>query len=245
MTGTALRVWCVGAILGLGAQAQPPAGSAEVKPQPAPQERVAAIKQTFAESQKRLRSYEWVETTVLTLKGEEKSTKMQRCYYGADGKVQKVPFGDGPDDDTGKKKGGIRGKIIDNKKKELTEYMEQAADLVHQYVPPDPDKIQACKEAGHALLQFAVPGERARIVFNDYLLPKDSMYFDIDQGDNRILALGISTYLGKEKDAVTLEVGFDALPDDTSYQKTKVLVAKAKDIKVTITNSGYRNLAPL
>lgn len=243
MIDSAFRVCCLLALIGLGAHAQPPADSADMKPQPAPQERVEAIKQAFAESQKRLQSYEWIETTVLTLKGEEKSTKMQRCSYGPDGKVQKVPFGDGPDDES-RKKGGIRGKIIDNKKQELTEYMEQAADLVHQYLPPEPEKIQACKDAGHAQLQFAVPGERARIAFNDYLLPKDSMFFDIDQGDNRILALGVSTYLGKEKDAVTLEVGFDVLPDGTSYQKTKVLVAKAKDIKVTITNSAYRNLAP-
>ncbi len=40
---------------------------------PAPQERVAAIKESLAESQVKLRSYEWIETTLVSLEGEERS----------------------------------------------------------------------------------------------------------------------------------------------------------------------------
>jgi hypothetical protein len=58
-----------------------------------PDEMVAALKQNLAESQQRLRQYEWVETTSLSLKGEEKSRKQQRVYYGADGKLTKLPIG--------------------------------------------------------------------------------------------------------------------------------------------------------
>ncbi len=54
------------------------------------EQRVAALKQSIAESQARLRRYEWVETTIISLKGEEKDRKQQRCYYGADGTIQKV-----------------------------------------------------------------------------------------------------------------------------------------------------------
>ena len=55
---------------------------------------VAALKQNLAESQKRLRQYEWVETTTISLKGEQKSSKQQRVYYGADGKLTKTPMGE-------------------------------------------------------------------------------------------------------------------------------------------------------
>ena len=61
---------------------------------PTPDQMVAALKQNLAESQKRLRQYEWVETTSISLKGEEKSRKQQRVYYGADGKLTKVPIGE-------------------------------------------------------------------------------------------------------------------------------------------------------
>ena len=54
---------------------------------PSPDQIVASLKQNLAESQKRLRQYEWIETTAISLKGEEKSRKQQRVYYGADGKL--------------------------------------------------------------------------------------------------------------------------------------------------------------
>ena len=58
--------------------------------QPALQERVTAIKQSLEDSKVALRQYEWVETTIISVKGEEKSPTQQRCYYGADGKIQKI-----------------------------------------------------------------------------------------------------------------------------------------------------------
>ena len=60
---------------------------------PTPDQMVATLKQNLAESQKRLRQYEWVETTTISLKGEQKSSKQQRVYYGADGKLTKTPMG--------------------------------------------------------------------------------------------------------------------------------------------------------
>src|SRR5688572_18570697 len=61
---------------------------------PSPDERVAALKQSLQESQGRIRQYEWIETTVISLKGEEKARTQKRCYYGADGKLEKVPIGE-------------------------------------------------------------------------------------------------------------------------------------------------------
>ena len=45
---------------------------------------------------------------------------------------------------------------------------------------------------------------------------------------------------GSEKDVVTLAVRFAALPDGANYSAETVLVAKAKQIQVKITNSGYK-----
>jgi len=54
------------------------------------QQRVAALKQSAAKDQQSIRQYEWIETTVISLKGEEKSRQQKRCYYGAEGSLQKV-----------------------------------------------------------------------------------------------------------------------------------------------------------
>ena len=65
-------------------------GRASAQDPGALQQRVAALKQALQDNQAQLRKYEWVETTIVSLKGEEKNRKQERAYYGADGKVQKV-----------------------------------------------------------------------------------------------------------------------------------------------------------
>ena len=42
------------------------------------------------------------------------------------------------------------------------------------------------------------------------------------------------------EDAVTLAVSFDSLPDGTNYPKETVVDAKAKQIQVKMSNSGYK-----
>src|SRR6478735_9696646 len=84
-------------------------GSAAAQTAPTPDERVAALKQSLAENQARLRGYEWMETTIISLKGEEKARTQKRCYYGADGKIQKVPIGSPAPAPQSAASGGRRG----------------------------------------------------------------------------------------------------------------------------------------
>ena len=56
--------------------------------QPTPQQRAEMLKQWLQTSQAQMRAYEWIETTIVSKDGEEKSSTQKRCYYGADGKVR-------------------------------------------------------------------------------------------------------------------------------------------------------------
>src|SRR5678816_642762 len=100
------------------------------------QQKLAAAKQSAALNQKAIRSYSWLEKTELSLKGEVKSTKVDSCRYGPDGKVQKTPVVTPPPPE---KKRGLKGKVIAKKTGEMTEELESAAALVQRYVPPSPD----------------------------------------------------------------------------------------------------------
>jgi hypothetical protein len=60
------------------------------------QQEVAAAKQAAAQNQQALRSYSWVEKTEICLKGEVKSTRIESCRYGSDGKVLKTPMSEAP-----------------------------------------------------------------------------------------------------------------------------------------------------
>jgi hypothetical protein len=201
------------------------------------QQRVAALKQNVARDQQSIRQYEWIETTVISLKGEEKSRKQQQCYYGADGVLQKVTVDASPPPD---KKRGIRGRVIAKKTEELTDYMKQAVALVKTYVPPDPARIQAVKDAGNVSLDLPGGGKGARLNFRNYQKPGDVFTVEVDPASNRVIGLTVATYLDDPKDTVTLNVGFSTLQDGTGYPATEVLVATAKNLSVNITNSGYR-----
>lgn len=200
-------------------------------------ERIAAVKKSFAESQARLRNYEWIETTVISLKDKEKSRKQNRLYYGAEGKIQKVPVSASPEEATER---GLRGKIKENKKEELADYMENAAALVHKYLPPNHELLQKCADAGKVSIHIIEPGKRAKLEFRDYLQSGDSLSVEIDMTNNTILGVSVVSALGEDKDPVTLNMRFDKFPDGTIYTTQTVLDAKAKNVKVAVENGGYR-----
>jgi hypothetical protein len=204
--------------------------------QPTPQERVLALKASLAASQAILKSYEWVETTVVSVKGDEKSRKQERCYYGADGGVQKVLLSQ---TSAPQKKRRLFGKVIAAKKQEeMTDYMKEAVALAKQYFPPEPVLIQRAKDAGNVSVS-PQPGQRVRLIFADYLKAGDSLALDVDLASNRPLAAKASSYLDSQKEPVTLDVQFSTVNNATYVART-VLDAKGKNLKVTVENSGYR-----
>lgn len=241
------RILITAVAIAIAAGAAAPAASRQDKP--TAEQRLAAFKQGLADNQKRLHSYEWVETTIISLKGEEKARKQQRCYYGADGKVQKVAMGDKPAPKAesggggGRRGGGrVKQQIVENKKEDIQEYMEAAAALIHKYVPPQPELVQKAKDAGKMAMSPTEPG-KVRLAFKDYVQAGDEFTIDLNATANSIGAVNIATYLEKPEDVVSLAVKFAALPDTTSYPAQVTLDAKAKNITVVIQNSGHRPVA--
>jgi len=204
---------------------------------PTPQERVAALKANLATSQTLLKQYEWIEVTILSLKGEEKSRTEFRCYWGADGKVQKVPVGTTPSTD---KKRGLRGKIVENKKGELSEYMDNAVELVKSYIPPDPARIEAVKSAGK--MSFTPAGSRMRIDFADYQKPGDKLSVELDMAQNTLLGLTVDTWLKDAKDVIGMKASFGSLTDGATYPAEITLSAPSQKLDVKMTNSGYKKM---
>ena len=218
--------------VGLGAQQPPPQAGGDAK-----QDHVAALKQSLQEGKTKIRQYEWIETTIISMKGEEKSRKQNRCYYGADGTVQKVPVETGAAAPAqaaapaggGRRRGGgkVKEQIVENKKDDIQDYMQRSAKLIQSYVPPDPARIQAAKDAGR--VKVTPPsGGPARIAIADYLQPGDSLTIDLDPAANRLVGLGVNSYLDKPEDPVTLAVQMATLPDGALYAAQTTLDATAK-----------------
>ena len=209
-----------------------------------PDQMVASLKQSLAESQKKLRQYQWIETTVISLKGEEKSRKQEQVYYGADGTLTKLPMGPAappPPAPSGGRGGRLKSRVVEKKKDEMKDYMERAVALIHQYVPPPPERIQSAKDAGHLTVQPIGQGH-VNAEFQAFVQPGDLLAIDVDAAGNRLATVHVKTYLDKPEDAVTLEVRYGTLTDGTSFVAQTTFAAAAKNITVVVTNSGHRPL---
>jgi hypothetical protein len=211
--------------------APPPAESA-----PAKKDHVTAIKESFQTSMAALRQYQWIETTIVSLKGEEKSRTQNNCSYGPDGKVLKTPLAPKAEEE---KKGGLRGKAVEKKKGEISDATKEAIALVKQYVPPDPALIQAAKTAGRVMVSSPDPAGIVRVVIKDYKKAGDSFTLEVKGATDQIAGLAIATFTEK-KDPVGLKVGFGTLPDGTIHAAKIQLEVPAQNLAVTIENSNYK-----
>ena len=201
----------------------------------------AAVKESLQSSMAAIRQYQWVETTAVSLKGEEKSRSENSCYYGADGKLQKTPVG-APAQDSGRKKRGVRGKVVENKTEEFSDAVNEAVSLIKQYVPPDPARIQAAKDAGRVTVSQPDANGHVHLVVADYIKPGDSLTLDVDASSDRISGVTISTFTDSAKDGVGLHVAYGSFADGTVYPATIRLDIAAQKLSVAIENSGYKKL---
>jgi len=213
--------------------------AAQAPPAPAAKDHATAIKENLQKSLAALRQYQWVETTAVSMKGEEKSRTQASCYYGADGKVQKTPIG-APAQQDDKKQRGIKGKVVENKKEEISDAVKQASALLKQYVPPDPARIQAAKAAGKLSVSPPGPTGQVQLVIKDYLKPGDSVTFTANAATDQVTGMVVSTYTDSAKDAVGLNIGFGSFADGTVYPAKINLAIASQQLGIAIENSGYK-----
>src|SRR5262245_44578248 len=243
---TGIRLGLVLALIVLAVETQaqgPAAGNADT------QARIAALKEAIAQNQAALKTYKWTEATEISLKGEVKKKEQKQCQYGPDGKVQKTLIGGGDqaakeekDSGRGGRRGGgvVKKAIVENKVDDLKDYMEKAAALVHEYVPPDPQKIQAAMAAGKISAQPASGQGVSTLTITDYAKAGDKLILGFDPVAKKLRSYQVQSYVEKPKDdAVTLAVTFASLADGTNYPQQTVLDVAKKNVNVKIVNSGY------
>jgi hypothetical protein len=203
------------------------------------QQKVAAVKQSVAENQQKLHQYQWTETSQLTLKGDAKPPKESLCQYGPDGQVQKTPIGAPAPPPSG---GRIKQRVVEKKKEEMQDYMEQVKILLAEYTPPDPQKIEQALKTGNASLNPNPSAQTVGLVLKNYAQAGDQMTLSFDTATRKVSGLNVDTYLGDPKNTVTLAVKMASLPDGTNHVQQTVLNATAKQLQVTTTNSNYQRL---
>ena len=203
------------------------------------QQKLAAAKEAAAKNQQTLRTYSWLEKTELFYKGDLKSTKVEACQYGLDGKLQKAPVVEPPPPE---QKRGLKGRIAANKSADMKEELESAVALVRQYVPPDPAMMQAVANAGTASIAQAGP-EALKLTFPGYVKAGDALSLTFEKAIKTLRQIDVATWLDDQENTVTLKVAMLALPDGTSYPGQITLSIPKSNIEVRITKTNYQKLA--
>ena len=183
--------------------------------------------------------YQWVETSQITLKGEQKPEKVYQCSYGPNGQVQKVPMGAPPQQQD---KRGLRGRVVEKKTDEMKDYMQQVQSLLSLYVPPNAELMQQAFQKKNVSLDKTMGSADVQLVFKNYAKQGDQMTIGFDTTTKKITTINVNTYMDDPKDAVTLSVQMASLPDGTNYAQQTVLNATAKQIQVTTTSSNFAKL---
>lgn len=209
-----------------------------------PQQRVANLKAWVQASREQMRAYQWIETTTVSVDGEQKSMVEQRCYYGEEGTLVKVPMEQTQASEGGQGIFGVLGAIKEHKKEELVAYINSAKQLIHEYIPLTAERIQQATSNGYMSVQVLEPDRKVEVKFANYLKEGDSLAVQVALPTNQLLGMSIATYLTDDtQDAITMNATTSVLPDGTIYVQKILLDGSSKNVTVAVENGGYQRLS--
>jgi hypothetical protein len=189
---------------------------------------LTTLKESLTANQKRLMEYQWTETTVVSLNNVQKSKTQKICRYDPNGQLLKRDL-------TTPTETSARGPAAAKKEKELADYIQRAAMMIKEYVPPDVRRIDAARAKGMMVKPTA---NGVQLWMGNYFKPRDTIAIEI-KGD-KIERIHVDTYLDSDDDRVSLDVNFTSLPDGTNYASQIGLVALKRGLLVMVENSDYK-----
>jgi hypothetical protein len=207
--------------------------------QPGMPEKLAAVKQSAAVNQQALRQYRWTEMIQVSVNGEVRANRQMACQYGADGKPACTPTGPPPQQPEAR---GIRGRVMEHKKEDMQEYMQQVKGVIGMYVPPQASLMEKAFQAGNASIAPMPGAGEAGLNFKSYAQPGDAMSLDFRMATKKLAGISVNTYVGDPSSPVSMTVQFAQLPDGTNYPAQVVVNAAAKGIQVTQSNVNYSKI---
>ena len=211
----------------------------------------AQQKEQFVQAQQAntttLREYTWKRRTELKLKGESKKVTMEQVRYDIDGKLEKTPIGGAPEQPPkeqpasgrGRRGGRLKAKVIENKKEEFAELMQNLGALAASYGHLPQDKLQAfAKNATVGKGEGAEAGT-VRIQGANVLVDGDSMSIWIDPASYMMRRVEIGTSL--EKKPVRMVSEYRSVDNGPTYQARAVLQYPEKQVELTVENFEYHH----
>jgi hypothetical protein len=212
------------------------------------QQKVQQMQMAMAANEQRLHSYQWVESTTLTVKARSIPTKQSLCKYAADGTVVKTAFGTSVQQESGPRGGPFKHRV-EAKKEKIQGDVEQIQSLVQTYLPFSQEKIKEVLRAGKVFFEHDGTNSDA-VILADYAKPGDQLRISLNQTTKQVDRISIKTYLAAPEDGedgidvdVAVDVHCATLPDGTVYPALMSIKAPSKKLSITTANSKFSKVA--
>ncbi len=206
------------------------------------QQKVAEVKEAMAANKQALAQYTWQEQVTVSLKGDVKKQEHFQVRLGPDGKPQKQSL-DAPQEAAAPSGGRLKQHVVEKKKDEYKEYVDQIKDLIQQYVPPEKAMLEQAAQQGNVALGPAGDGPGVyRLVLTNYVKPGDKMTLLFDKGQKALVGVTIASYLSDPKDAVNVSVTFAGIPGGPNHVASESIDGVSKQLTIVIANSLYQHL---
>lgn len=208
----------------------------QAQQQPTIQDKLQRMQQAAAQNTQKLHTYQWIESTSLTINGKTGEPKEAICHYGPDGQLVKTPLGQqGPPHISG---GPLKQHIIKKKIEEAEEEISEITNLASAYLPLNPSQLG---NAWHIKrIEFEHDGDSGNtVIINDYVKPGDQFRLSMNMTTLQIQRTVIQTYFQSPKDPMTVDVRFSQLADGTVYPSISTINAPSKKIVITKSSTNF------
>ncbi len=206
-------------------------------------------KEEFAKAQKdnaaALREYTWKTRTEIKMKGESKSVKLEQVRYDLDGKLEKTPIGGGAPEEPpqpkqgrqSRRSGRVKDKVVEKKKGEFAELLQNLGKLVASYAHMPADRMQAF--AQNAVVS---PGPESQVLIEgkNVLQAGDTLSVSVAPKDYMMRVIEITT--SYEEKPVRFKGDFQPLSSGPTHPARLVLEYPDKEVELIVENYDYQKL---
>ena len=120
--------------------------------------------------------------------------------------------------------------------------MKQATALLRSYFPPDQALLDQSARSGSVSFDVLQPGQVVRLDFRNYRLPGDVFSVTLNTQTNRLLEIGVRSYMGDRSKPVDMASQMGTLNDGAIYPARTELQLPSSNIEVDVVNTGYRKM---
>ena len=179
-----------------------------------------------------MRQYTWNSRTEIMDQGHVKDTRIELVNYTTDGQLtrsllndQSAPF----------PRGFLRRSIVEDKTKQMEEYLKGLQGLLEQYTLPTTGKVLDFMLKA----QLAGPDAEGLISMsgNNVVLPGDNLTMWIDLSTRHLRKIQVTTFY--KEDVAQLHATFQTLPSGLNYVAFAEATVPAKQLSVQVQNVDY------